>query len=247
MMRPKMTPLILQFLLLTGVSFSARAQVAELTRLKGFADHRKEQAQFDKARMSGERASLEEEEQWVEQRQRAVTEYKKQKIAAQISDTGPEAQSDEKEKARLAAEQEKNRLQYLKEKHAFDRSAYPGLVTEAQELALDETRPRYEFKKRMAKKGAGGSSGTGSSSGGGFSRSGVPNFPPPPTTFDDFGSPDGGFVPPPPMDDFGGDVPPPPPPPPVAFPDEGFGGGADFGNDYIPPPPPPFEGDMGGF
>ena len=242
-MRPK-TKLFaaLSFCALFGVTFSSLAEVAELTRLKGYDEQRREGRQFDKARESGEKAFLEEEEQRAEARNRAIAEHRKTQKTSQMSDDGPEAKADAQSKALFQAEREKNRKEYSRDQE-FDRSKYPGLVTEAQELGLDEIRPRFDFKKRMATKKSGGSSSSGGSSGSGFSRGAAPGFPPPPTTFDDFGTPDGGFVPAPNVPDDFGDIPPPPPPPPPPVFDEGFGGGTDFGNDFIPPPPPPFESD----
>ncbi|MNK07831.1 hypothetical protein D3C87_257510 [compost metagenome] len=231
MMRPK-TQILLALLSFIPLSSGAAEVSAEVTRLRGFAQHQKADRQFDKARQSGERAFFEEEEQWENARRKAMTGFKKEQIKNEMSDYGPQARADEAEKKREALVHEKNREAYAKQVQDFDRSKYPDLVSEMTELGLDQERPRYDYRKRKLygdpSKFKSGSSSSGPSNGGGSS------FPPPPTTFDDFGGgPDGGYVPAPNMDDFG-DVPPPPPPPPF---------GDDQYNEYIPPPPPPFEGE----
>lgn len=239
MMRLKTRFFLATFLM---ISCPAWGEVAEMTRLKGFDNQVREGRQFDKARLSAEKAFLEEEEQWIESRRKASIEFKNTKKSTKALDSGPEADADAIEKKAYQKEQEKNRLVYSKQKESFDRSQHPELVTEARELGLDQERPRYDYKKR-ASFGASSKLKSTPSAGASTSRGASPNFPPPPSSFDDFGGGDGGFVPAPEMPGDFGDVPPPPPPPPMTFPDEGFGGGADFGNDYIPPPPPPFEGD----
>ncbi|KHD87103.1 MAG: hypothetical protein OM95_16255 [Bdellovibrio sp. ArHS] len=233
------------FICIVVALFSANswAQKAEMERLSGFAQHQKNLKQFDLARSKGERAHLEEEEQWENQKDRAREEYKQTKKSIRMSEDGPEAQADAVAKRKRLEDYENSREEYVAEKSKqkiLDRQA-AHLPSEATELGLDELRPRYDYRKRamygaQSKFGRPSSSpSSGSSSGGGFG-SGGSSFPPPPT-FDDFGGPDG-YVPAPNMSDDFGDVPPPPPPPPPGFGDD-FGGGFQGGSDFPPPPPPP--------
>ncbi|WP_347356603.1 hypothetical protein [Bdellovibrio sp.] len=231
-------------LVLLLLSSTAYGEGVEETRLKGFAQHQNSQDRFEKARQQGERAYLEEEEQWENQKDRALNEYKKTKTAEKMSEEGPEAKADAVAKEKFDDAYEQERLKYIEKKNKQEVVTRGGnLPTEAQELGLLEDRPRYDYRKRAmygakpkyGKSSPGSSSSSGSSS---PSYGGGSSFPPPPT-FDDFGG-DGGYVPAPNVDDFGGDIPPPPPPPP--FSDDfggGFGGDGDF---PPPPPPPPFEG-----
>ncbi|MGE5085177.1 MAG: hypothetical protein ACM3MG_02690 [Bacillota bacterium] len=224
------------------VSSAAHAVSSEEIRLLGFAEHQKNNKQFDKAREQGEKAYLEETEQWELGRNRDLQEYRKTKKSQAMADDGPEARADEVERKKYQENYDKVRREYVLEKskdQALERSA-KGLPTEAQELGLDQERPRYDYKKRAyfgAKPGkrvpspsSGGGSGSGSVGGG---NNNATPFPQPPA-FDDF---DNGYVPAPNIspEDFG-DVPPPPPPPapiPGTF-DNGFGG------EGVPAPPAPF-------
>lgn len=233
-------------LVILGAGLPLRAQVSEKERLSGFAEHQKNQKQFDKARQQGERGYLEEEEQWENQKNRNLEAYKKEKKAEIMNEDSPEAKADAAEKRQYEQKQEKERRDYVAEKahqETLSRET-AGLPSEAQELGLEELRPRYDYKKRAlygaqpkygrssGSSGFAGSSGSSPSFGGGSSSS----FPPPPT-FDDFPE-GGGYVPAPNMPEDYGDVPPPPPPPPPPFGDD-YGGGAFGGSDFPPPPPPP--------
>lgn len=233
-------------LLLSFVASSAWGESPDEARLQGFAQHHKAKDRFEQARQQGERAYLEEEDQWERQKDRQLEEYKKNKKSIVMTEDGPEAQADAAAKKRWDESYEKERRVYAAEsarRESLDREA-KKLPTESQELGLLEDRPRYDYRKRAMfggkpKFGSSASSGSsgGSSFGGGSSS---PSFPPPPT-FDDFGG-DGGYVPAPNMPEDYGDIPPPPPPPPPPFGDDfggGFGGDSDF---PPPPPPPPFEG-----
>lgn len=230
--------------------------ISERERLSGFAEQRKENEQFQRARERGEQGYYEELDQIEAQKRRDLEAYRKTKKNKLMAEDGPEAKEDEADKKRYQAQYEEQREIYFRtrtKQEILDRKKL-GLPSEAQELGLDENRPRYDYRKRATygatPKFGKKSVSAGSSSSGGFSGSSSPSFPPPPT-FDDFGNQDGGFIPAPNMDDFG-DVPPPPPPPPPPFGDDfggGFGGG--FGvppnfNDFPPPPPPPpfGEGDF---
>ncbi|MFM6929216.1 MAG: hypothetical protein ACKOX6_12180 [Bdellovibrio sp.] len=236
---------LVAILICSVISSAAHAMGAEESRLLGFAQHQNNNKQFDKAREQGERAYLEEIEQWELERNRDLQEYRKTKKIQAIAEDGPEARADEVERKKYKENYDKVRREYIAEKakdQALERKA-KGLPTEAQELGLDQERPRYDYKKRAYFGGKPGrnsltpSSGGGRGSGnyGGGNNNATP-FPPPPT-FDDF---DNGYVPAPNIspEDFG-DVPPPPPPPapiPGAF-------DPAFGADGIPVPPAPFPED----
>lgn len=242
--------LILTAFFLSFWGLNATAQDSEVDRLSGFAKHQKDNVQYDKAREQGERAFLEEEEQWENKKQRALEDHKKISKQRVMDEDGPEAQEDAAQKKKVAEKYEKEKELYAenrKKKKSFDRQAL-GLPTELQELGLDQERPRYDYRKRASfgatprfgknLPSSSGSSGGGSFGGGGGGGS-PSNFPPPPN-FDDF--PDGGYLPAPTLnDDYMGDIPPPPPPPPFGG-DPGFQGESDF----PPAPPPPFMGDDGG-
>ncbi|MGZ3769596.1 MAG: hypothetical protein ACXVCP_10620 [Bdellovibrio sp.] len=242
---------LFQFILVSLLSSFSWAQTSERTRLSGFEEFKKEEGQFDTARAKGEKAHLEEEEQWINQRNRNLNEYKKEKKQAEISDDGPEAKADAAEKKKYAEVHEKNRKDYVIEKSKEEKISREDLKlpSESQELGLNETRPRYDYKKRVlygarqkfGKTPAETASSSSPGRPGSVPGSGpTPNFPPPPT-FDDFG--DNGYVPAPmPPDDFGDMPPPPPPPPPPPFGGDDFGGGDSF--PPPPPPPPPFDGDF---
>jgi hypothetical protein len=227
-------------LLILGLSFSsvmAHAMDAEEERLRGFAEHQSKFSRFDEAREGGKRAYLEEQEQWASEKDRDLAAYKKNKPKAEpvMDENSPEHRAWEKQKKSEEQAYEETRKAFAAQSaknQALDREA-KGLPTLAQELGLDQERPRFDFAKRNFGTSTVGSSGTGRGGGGssGSFNPGNSSFPPPPT-FDDFSD---GYVPAPNVtpEDFG-DVPPPPPPPmPTGFGD--FGNGSEF----IPPPPPP--------
>lgn len=235
---------------LLGASL-ASAQVSEKDRLSGFAEHHNKNDRFDAARMQGERAYYEYEEQWENKKRRDLEQYKATKKQVLMSEDGPEAKADEAAKKRYAETYElaqKDYEQARRKKENMDRQALQ-LPSEEQELGLDITRPRYDYRKRAFYTGrspikgapssssSGGSSSGGSSFGGGSSGFGGGSSFPPPPSFDDFN--DGGYIPAPNISDDFGDVPPPPPPPPPPF--------GDDGGDFMAPPPPPFGGDGGDF
>lgn len=217
------------------------AQSKEEVRLDGFAQHQKNNKQFDKARSQGEKAYLEEQEQWELSRQRVLEDYKKKKQSQVMDDEGPEYKADQVTKKAWDANREVEREKYASRRRdeVVDRKA-KGFPTEEQELDIAEERPRYDYKKRAsfgASKGGRSSSPSSPSSGGGapWTGGGGSSFPTPPP-FDDFGNE--GFSPAQNAPDDFGDIPPPPPPPPVF--DEGFDGPG-------PIPPPPVFDDGGDF
>lgn len=229
---------------------SVQAQISEKERLSGFAEHQMKQKRFDEARNKGERAYLEEEEQWEHEKNRSLQEYKAAKKKAFVNDMGPAAKADAADKKAYEDEHELARRAYT-EKRSRQQTVVrdsKNLPTEAQELGLHEERPRYDYSKRVlfgaqpkyGKAGPGGGL-QGGGTRGGFTPGGT-SFPPPPT-FDDFGGGDTGYVPAPTMPEEFGDFPPPPPPPPMPMDD--FGGSESM--DFPPPPPPPPFGEEGGF
>lgn len=219
------------------------AQSREEVRLDGFAQHQKNNKQFDKARAQGEKAYLEEQEQWELSRQRTLEDYKKKKQAQVMEDEGPEYQADQVTKKAWDKQREIEREKYASRRHeeVLDRKA-KGLPSEEEELDIAEERPRYDYRKRAsfgASKGSKSSSGSSFPSGGGggapWSGGGGSSFPTPPP-FDDFGN--DGFSPAQNAPDDFGDIPPPPPPPPVF--EDGFDG-------PNPIPPPVFDDGGGDF
>lgn len=218
-------------------------------RLRGFAEHQKENEQFDRARQRGERAYYERLDQWETVRKRNLDQYKKEKKENKMTEESPEALAD----AAVKQAYEEQRLQSYRDYQAQQKAEVvdrekKNLPSEAEELGIDKQRPRYDYKKRalyggepkyrresMGTSFGGRDSSGGTSFGDGNYDSGTVDFPPPP---DDFG--DGGYVPPPVVDEFG-DAPPPPPY------DETYGNGEYENFPPPPPPPPPFDESGGDF
>ena len=141
----------LSLILATSLSSSlASAQSAEETRLRGFAKHQKEQTQFEKARVQGERAYLETEDQWESQKSRQLQEYKSSKKQVSMDDDGPEAKADAAAKKAFTDNYEESRRNYLQKKtnNEISDRKQAGLPTESQELGLDQDLPRYDYRKR---------------------------------------------------------------------------------------------------
>lgn len=216
-------------------------------RLRGFAEHQREQTLFDKQRDAGRVAHDEEFERWEKLRAKGIEDYRKQSKVEAPKENGPEHKEFLAEKEKFEKQRSLDRIEYSKGVKKFDRSIAKGLVSEEEEYGLYTTRPRFDYKKRCSLgfnhkyckpgAGAGGSSMGGSSGGGGGSY-----FPPPPS-FDDFGGTDSGYIPPPNLGGEGDAEFPPPPPPPPMFP-EGEGGFNDFSNGMSSPPP--FDGGSDG-
>ena len=230
-------------------------------RRAGFREHQQQEKVFDRERLKGERAFIEEQEEWERQRQASIADYKKESKTASPSENGPEykeylKEAEAEKKARRQITQE-----YSREKAAVaKRTTGKGVkLTEEEELGLTQTRPRYDVGRRVLY-GAPSKFATGGASRGGGSRSNS-RFTPPPASFGGnaggFTPPpappvqDGDLIPPPMFDDGGGeDIPPPPPveyddlPPPLppgdAFDPDDFPPPPDFGD--FPPPPPPMDG-----
>lgn len=229
----------------------------EEERLKGFHPHHQEQRLFDRERQKGERAYLEQQELWERERRAALEEHRKRNRKQTIRDDGPEYQEFLRKQAEQRRQAEEIRQSYSRKKAAVQSRQSRNLpVTPAEELGLNQERPRFDVSKRVLYGAPSKFATGGSSSGGGFSgRSadrnrfqssgdGNPGFNP----GEDFPPPiqDGDILPPPTFDDSMGDFPPPPPPmeydgefppPPVDL--EDFPPPPDFGD--FPPPPPPVE------
>lgn len=211
-------------------------------RLAGFAEHKVAEKIHDRERLKGRLADTEEREQWERERKAALAEHKRRAKTQSPQEGGPEEREYLSMEKRRRAESEKIRAEYSRHKAVVEKRSGHGkhLVSEAEELGLNEKRPRYTPSNRVLygakakfKPGAPGSGGSSGSYGGGGGGGNNSNFPPPPS-FDDF-PPGDGYVPPPPIDDYSpGDFPPPPPIDP-----------GDMGHtDFPPPPPPPDFGDF---
>lgn len=213
----------------------------ESTRLRGFFEKQRENAQLDKTREAGQLAHDEEYAKWEAEREKAIAEHRKRVIVQSPQEGGPEYKEYQRQKEIEKAEYEAAQKEFAKNVVKYDRKVLNSILPEEKELGLYSDRPRYDYKKRCSlgfsgkqcKPGAMASSGGSSSSGGG-------SFFPPPPTFDDFGGNDSGYIPAPNLGEGDADFPPPPPPPLFPDSDQGFEnpGMMDLGNDYIPPPPP---------
>lgn len=245
------------FFVVFGVShltFAIDGTSAEEFRLRGFAQHQKDNAQLDKERLAAEVAHLEELQKWELEREKGVAAYRKEAKVQSPAIGGPEFRLDQQEKEEFRLSYEKSQKEHAKNKKTFNRESRKDLVSVEEELGLLSERPRYDYDKRcslgFAGKFCGKSSASSGRSGGAGGGSSGTYFPPPPT-FDDFGG-DSGYIPPPNFGDGEGDsgFPPPPPPPPVfdgmGNSSDDFGGGSfgtpnpenDFGAE--PPLPPSF-------
>lgn len=219
-------------------------------RRAGFHEHVDQQKVFDRERLKGEKAFIEEQEEWERQRQASIQEYKKEKKQSSPAEDGPEHRQHLKEIRDQEKEREMTTREYVRERDAvLSNKGRKVTLTDEEELGLVEDRPRYDVSKRalygngpnavMAGKTPRRSSPARPSNGSRFSS----------TPAASFGSGDSGDLPPPSLDDGGGYVPPPPieydelPPPPPPF-DGGDSGDfpppPDFG-DFPPPPPPPLD------
>lgn len=220
------------------------AQVDEKERLSGFAEHYKGNSQHDREREKGIKDHRRELDAWDSEREKARFDHKKERKSSEMTEEGPEAKADLREKATYTKEIETARRDYVSKKSRQDNFSRKALKfpSEEEELGLIEDRPRVDYKKRAtygaqpnySKMPVSGSSPSRGGGSGRFGGGGGESFPPPPAMdYDDSYVPAPGF-------DREGDVEPPPAPPfPEDFEDMGPEGGAD---DFIPPPPPPPPG-----
>lgn len=214
----------------------------DLERLSGFAEHKKEIADFDKERESGYQDKVKEQEEWDEAYRQAILEHRTLRKAEISSEDITAFREDLAEKKKWDEEMDLARKELVAERNLLRKNPLSRSLSEEEELDIFSGRPRYLHKKRKLFSSTGSASGGGSFSPGRPSFPGADNLPPPP----DFPPPppppaydESDFPPPPPppmMGDGGYDDFPPPPPPP-SFDDGGDGG-------FPPPPPPPMPGDF---
>ena len=236
-----MQKLILFILSGLCLSLSLRAEArnvdqVDFQRLKGFAQHKKENKDFDKDREKSKAEWQDEESLWYSDREKNLKKYLANRKTEKIyNEEKPEYKEWRAEKKQDLAEQEEIRLKYLAQRKENEKKLLSVNLSDEEEMDLLNTRPRYYWKKRTLYGGrgtfkgqAGSWGGSGRSSGsGGYTGGGSAGFPPPPS-FDE-----GDNYIPPPME-F--DEPPPPPPPPPSFGEEGS----------MPPPPPMGDFDSNG-
>ncbi|AZZ36688.1 hypothetical protein CIK05_07765 [Bdellovibrio sp. qaytius] len=215
----------------------------EANRRRAYTQFEEEKKLSEKEQNKGLALWLEEQEQWDQAREKAVSEVKKNRPRARkaIVDSQGQAQEvskeyyddlEEKQKAlRVVEDGRKQHVQIKKE--IIAQYAPTDVTSEEQELNIYTKRPRYDLRKRgrnkWSKSGAAGNPGgpSGAVNNGGFQNDNF-DFPPPPPPADYNSVPQDNF------DDF------PPPPPPV----QDFGNApgtydSGFGDAPIPPPPPP--------
>ncbi len=209
----------------------------ETNRRKAYTEFQDEKKKTEKEQNKGLALWIEEQEQWDSTREKSVFEYKKNKRPTP-QEFSKEYYADLAEKERGQRVVEEGRKQHIQIKKNIIAQYQPkDVVSEEEELAIFNQRPRYDLRKRgrnkWTKSGAGIGGGQSGASSGGYNSGGFQgggdsfDFPPPPPA--DFGN-----VPQDNFDDF------PPPPPPTS--DFGNAPGmydSGFGDAPIPPPPPP--------
>lgn len=206
-----------------------------LQRRKGFSKHIEDQKIYHREREKGFALFLEENEKFEIERERGLALHKKTKTKP-MDESSPEYFADLKDK--------KNRDRWLEEARSLHVKTRDQIVSqynqntqthsEAEELDLLNSRPRYDLRKRYKNKWIKGSStGLGSHGAGSFN-GGAPS---PEGPSMDFPAPVEYAPPyaPPPMDNFE-EIPPPPPMIPY---DQNQGYESGFGEAPMPPPPPP--------
>ncbi|HRO66417.1 MAG TPA: hypothetical protein PL182_02510, partial [Pseudobdellovibrionaceae bacterium] len=152
-------------------------------RRSGFQEHQDQQKVFDRERAKGERAFIEEQEEWERQRQASIAEYKKEKKLASPAENGPEHREYLKEVEAEKKEREKTTHDYARLKEAMaKRTGKRVSLTEEEELGIPEKRPRYDVGKRVLY-GAPSKFATGGTSGGSFGGSRPNNRFTPPAAF----------------------------------------------------------------
>lgn len=208
----------------------------EANRRKAFIQFQDEKKKTEKEQNKGLALWLEEQEQWDLSREKSVFEYKKTKRVTP-QEFSKEYYDDLAQKERDQRVIEEGRKQHIQIKKNIIAQYQPtDVVSEEDELAIYNQRPRYDLRKRgrnkWTKSGAGIGGAAGGSSSGGYNSGGFQgggdsfDFPPPPPT--DFNN-----IPQDNFDDF------PPPPPPADFGNAPGMYDSGFGDAPIPPPPPP--------
>ena len=207
-------------------------------RKKEFKADRKARKAFDNEREKELALFLEQQEKWEMTRERGLAEYRSRQQDKSPTDDGPEYKEDQKIKRQEYLKKEQARLSVVQTRQKITARQSPlDALQELEELNIDQTRPRFDLRKRGKNKWVGkdGKSNSGSSG-----SSGSSGFAPPPAAFDDFPQPE--YMPAP-MDNFE-DIPPPPPPPINFDGSMGFGGVDSGFGDIPPPPPPPLDDDF---
>ena len=205
----------------------------DVQRLSGFAEHKKMNADFDKAREAGFSDYLDEKDSEDRIQYRNTNEQQALPKEKRPGDDVVLYKKDLEERREWEKSQDFARRQQVKDNKAL--MAHPLLrsVSEEEELDLISKRPRFDYKKRTLYNSHGSISAPNSPTGRRIKESGGFTLPSPPSapqnpSYDDF--------PPPPPPMFGNensgqeDFPPPPPPP--------FD---DFESDFPPPPPPAMD------
>ncbi|MBX3040804.1 MAG: hypothetical protein KF789_08880, partial [Bdellovibrionaceae bacterium] len=120
------------------------------SRRAGFKEHQEQQKVFDRERAKGERAFIEEQEEWERQRQATIADYKKESKQASPAENGPEHRDYLKQVEAGKKERQAVTRDYSREKAAMlKRKGRTIHLTEEEELGLTEARPRYEASKRV--------------------------------------------------------------------------------------------------
>jgi hypothetical protein len=218
------------------ILFSAQAQRVQVTpedieRLSGFAEHKKENEDFDKKREAGFRDYLKEQESWDKTQREAVKEQREtRKKEVSVSNNVKLYLEDLDQKKEYDLKQDEARRQFVAEKRKLLMHPLVRSISEEEELDIPSKRPRFDYRKRTlySSKGSIVPQTPSSSRRRGNLPSAPPSSAPPMGGFDEFPPP-----PPPPMFGDGGNMEdfPPPPPPPQDF--------NDFEDGFPPPPPPP--------
>jgi len=216
------------FFVILAIALSVKAREVDskedIERLSGFAQHQADQKKFEKERLSDLHQVRASEKAWGHQRDETLIEYQreKKKQQATLADTSHEYREDLREKLQFIDQEIKSRREYVQKRDQVRHEEKTEIhLTEAQELGLDPSPDRVDWKRRHffaetgkalgGKAGGGASPSTENFSGGAGRPSGVP--PPPPPEFYESE--------------------PPPPVPPIYDPGMPQGGGFD---DPMPPP-----------
>jgi hypothetical protein len=209
-----------------------------LQRRKGFQKSVKDHKIFDQERENGLSLFLEEQEKFDQNREKSLYDYKRKKTNYSMDESSPEYFADLKKK--------KNRQKWLddaRQQHVETRdkvlSAYNHSFqnqTEAEELDLYNTRPRFDLRKRYNNKWKNQKSNAGSTTiNNSFSGAPAPAPTPAPDNY-----PQPIDYTPQPLDNF--DEIPPPPPPILYDQSQGYENGFGDPPDQLAPPPAPEGG-----
>jgi hypothetical protein len=182
----------------------------EVERLSGFLDHERQNADFEKWRLSdvGNLRDQRKLSQLAEKQN--ILEFHNEKRAENLVEGGPEYLRDLQFRMRVLSWEYVYQKSFVSQREDIRKRQRSDVnISEVQELKIFENGERVDWKKRKFFASSGGSSTSGGTSTPGFNNyNGRFENPPPPPPFE------GEFyeeVPPPPPPIF--DEPPPPPPP----------------------------------